>query len=145
MSTTRRGFFKLVAGAAALAAVPAAAITKPLPMIYCDGVNDDGPGLTALMSGDAVEFLQPEMEKYIGWSGDILMLSGYFTIKTTVKAPPSFSEKCIIGGMFQTYCMGFDFTEAPFCRLEYVTINSKCEEPVITVRAVDGSGVVTIG
>lgn len=67
MTSTRRGFFKLIAGAAALAAVPAP--SKPVPILWGDGIHDDAPAFLALLDGEPVEFADPSMAKDIGWRG----------------------------------------------------------------------------
>ena len=57
--TTRRQFFRLVAGAAlAPVAAKAAAILPTVPMLHGDGVHDDTEALNALFRGDVVEFAE---------------------------------------------------------------------------------------
>ncbi len=65
---TRRGFFKLVAGAASLITVPAPAFA--LPIIYGDGVHCDADGIEALLQGEEVEFRKINDANYIGCRGD---------------------------------------------------------------------------
>lgn len=76
--TTRRGFFRLLAGAAALSAVPpsvmASVIEAEVPTFWCDGIGDDGPAFTALMRGDVVRFARPELAEGVGWMDDVLYL-----------------------------------------------------------------------
>lgn len=83
----RRGFFKLIAGAAAVVAVPKVLLAlEPIETIYCDGVNCDADGLAALMMGKTVRFANPEMTKGIGWRGEWLDLGGNtFTLEKSCK------------------------------------------------------------
>ena len=85
--TTRRNFFKLMAGAAlAPVAAKAAAILADVPILYGDGVHDDAPALNALIRGEVVEFMQPDMAVGVGWVGDYLrMPSGAFRVRSTVQ------------------------------------------------------------
>jgi len=89
MEATRRGFFKLVAGAMAVPVAAKIAMAMPsVPMIYADGINDDAPGINALLRGDVVEFADARIGAGIGWRGDTLHFSGEpMTIKTTVFVP----------------------------------------------------------
>lgn len=100
MTTTRRSFFRLVAGAAALVAVPMPALSKA-ETIWCDGVNDDGPGITALLRGEAVRFRDPSMAERIGWKSKWrLALDGKFTIRTPIIVDHTFKGKVITGGAY---------------------------------------------
>ena len=110
--TTRRGFFKLMAGAAAMAAVPSIAITKAVPVIFCNGVDCDSAGLDALIRGEVVEFANPDLAAHIGWRGDVLQLAGDFTVKEPVKLPKANTSKTLTGGKFTFYGDGFDLTGA---------------------------------
>jgi hypothetical protein len=77
MDTTRRGFFRLAAGAAAVAALPVSfKAAADVPMIWADGIHNDAPGLNALIRGDAVQFFRPELADKIGWRGNVLDFGG---------------------------------------------------------------------
>ena len=77
MDTTRRGFFRLAAGAVALASVPGLVKAKGnVPTIWADGIHNDAPGLNALIRGDVVEFMKPELASKIGWRGNVLDFGG---------------------------------------------------------------------
>lgn len=82
MNTTRRSFFKLIAGAAlAPIAAKAAAILPSVPMIWGDGIHDDLEGFQALFDGKVVEFANPEMAHGAGWFGNELRLpQGVFRV-----------------------------------------------------------------
>lgn len=57
LTGTRRGFFRLAAGAVALASVPGLLKANGnVPTIWADGIHNDAPGLNALIRGDVVEF-----------------------------------------------------------------------------------------
>jgi hypothetical protein len=97
----RRVFFKLVAGAAALAAVPNIGLAKSAVTIFADGINDDGPGLNALLRGEVVEFAKPEMARLIGWRGNTLELNGIFRLDTQILIDDSFYGKKLEGGVYK--------------------------------------------
>lgn len=75
---TRRGFFRLVAGAASLAVVPAPATA--LPIIYSDGIHCDSDGIEALTRGEPVEFLNADDASRIGWISDDVLGFGNATM-----------------------------------------------------------------
>lgn len=78
MDATRRGFFRLTAGAVALAAVPGPVKAKGnVPTIWADGIHNDAPGLNALIRGEVVEFADTRKAAGIGWRGTFLDLGGY--------------------------------------------------------------------
>lgn len=79
--TTRRDFFKLALGAAALTAIPAPVTAAPIPTIYADGVHCDAAGLRALASGEAVEILRPDVLAGTGWRDGRLHLKGDFSVR----------------------------------------------------------------
>jgi hypothetical protein len=129
MTTSRRGFFKLLAGAAALAAVPAPAVTSSVPIIWCDGIHDDTPGLSALIRGETVEFADASMADHIGWRGDVLFLAGMFTIKTPVQIGTECSGKILTGGDFTSYTEpAFDARLAKRVTFDRMTMRSGCDE-----------------
>lgn len=110
MTVSRRGFFKLAAGAAAMVAVPSVLISEHVPTIYCDGVNCDAAGLAALMAGKAVQFAASDMAGKIGWAGGTLNLSGDFLILEPVIAPDQMSGKVLSGGRYNLHSSFLDLT-----------------------------------
>lgn len=76
MQPTRRTFFKLLAGAAAVVALPASTFIPDAPMVWGDGIHDDAPGLNALIRGDAVQFADPAMASKVGWRGNVFDFGG---------------------------------------------------------------------
>jgi hypothetical protein len=86
MDTTRRGFFRLAVGAAAVAALPVPfKAAADVPMIWADGIHNDAPGLNALIRGEVVQFFRPELADKIGWRGDTLDFGGqWFRCEETV-------------------------------------------------------------
>lgn len=101
----RRGFFRLIAGAAAIAVAPKVALASPCEVIWCDGVNDDAPGISALIRGETVQFMNQEHAKRIRWDGDTLLMDGDFTIHTPVRIGPEFNGKTIRGGQYRYSCI----------------------------------------
>lgn len=104
----RRSFFRLIAGAAAMAAVPRAAVHAAPQVIWCDGIHDDAPGLSALIHGEVVEFMRPEMADRIGWRDtfsrdtEYLSLDGDFFLKTPIRLEPfTGGHRMIKGGRFR--------------------------------------------
>ena len=86
MKTTRRGFFKLIAGAAVIPVVAKADFVGRLPVIYGDGVHDDAAGLNALFRGEVVEFANAGMADSAGWSGAVFQMPiGKFRIATPIE------------------------------------------------------------
>jgi hypothetical protein len=75
----RRSFLGLVAGAAL---APVVADAGPLaPVLWGDGVHEDGPAIAALIRGDAVRFANAELANGTGWVGDTLWLpAGTFRV-----------------------------------------------------------------
>lgn len=71
--TTRRGFFRLLAGAAiAPIAAKVAAALPGVPVIWGDGIHDDFEGLQALVDGRVVEFADAAMAEGAGWFGSTM-------------------------------------------------------------------------
>lgn len=116
---SRRNFFRLAAGAAALVAVPN---TSLAPVIHCDSKTlcDDGPGLTALLKGEPVEFLDPSIAKNIGWvTPQHIKLFGNFNLKTPVYIGREFSGKRITGGHYDIFSSyGFIIGPGVFAQIE---------------------------
>jgi hypothetical protein len=75
----RRSFLGLVAGAVL---VPVGGDAASLaPVLWGDGVHEDGPAIAALIRGDAVRFANADMANGTGWVGDTLWLpAGTFRI-----------------------------------------------------------------
>lgn len=82
--TTRRGFFKLMAGAAlAPVAAKAASILPDVPVLWGDGVHDDTESFQALLDGRVVEFADPKKAVGAGWFDDTLIVPrGEYRMKT---------------------------------------------------------------
>lgn len=99
---SRRGFFKLVAGSAALVSVsgPIGSALLSVETIYCDGVHDDAPGLNALLRGEIVRFVQPELAEGIGWSGDTLHMNGSFTVRQPIEIEARERDTFFAGGEY---------------------------------------------
>lgn len=62
---TRRSFFRLAAGAVALAAVPAPVLSAGEPTLWADGINCDADGIMAMFRGETVRFIQPDIASRI--------------------------------------------------------------------------------
>jgi hypothetical protein len=79
VDTTRRGFFRLAAGAAAAVAVAnlPSHLAEAAPILWADGVHDDAAALNALIRGGVVRFAHPEKAALIGWRGNALHLGGF--------------------------------------------------------------------
>lgn len=84
--TTRRGFFKLVAGAAiASVGAKAASILPDVPILWGDGIHDDTCAFQALIDGKVVEFADPRKAVGAGWFNDILILPhGDYRMKAAI-------------------------------------------------------------
>lgn len=107
----RRNFFKLIAGAAVVAAAPIGPLAK-VPMIYCNGVDCDAEGLTALFRGDVVEFAHPELAEHIYWQGDVLNLAGEFQVHTPIEIS-GMGRKVLRGGRYDIYSdVGFRVSDS---------------------------------
>jgi hypothetical protein len=128
---SRRGFFKLVAGAAALVALPRAAVAKRFETIWCDGVHDDAPGLTALLRGEAVEFADPSLAENILWvTDDALLLDDHFTLHTPVKIGPEFSGKMLVGGRYEfTGLRAFEISGVANILLKDASVLASADNP----------------
>ena len=71
----RRGFFRLVAGAALAPVVAKVGQAFPLPpILWGDGVHDDTAALQALIDGEIVEFADRTIADGCGWIEDVLHL-----------------------------------------------------------------------
>ena len=83
---SRRSFFRLAVGAAAVVAVPIPlGDVARIPVLYGDGVHDDAEGLNALIRGEEVSFADPAMASRVGWRKGFLDLGGVtFHVKTPV-------------------------------------------------------------
>jgi hypothetical protein len=116
MKTTRRSFFKLLAGAAVVAASPSLALNLAnIPVIYADGVHDDSEGFQALLEGGVVEFKSPELAKEIGWRGDTLYMGNVtLTTNKTIILNERFSGKTLSGGTYK--CNGQMFMDSDGCQ-----------------------------
>lgn len=77
--TTRRGFFKLLAGAA-IAPVLTSEVKAAVPLILGDGIHDDGPGLNALLRGEVVEI-----------AGDLDAMGFYYDDRILALAPATYA------------------------------------------------------
>jgi len=96
--TTRRGFFQLAIGAAALVAIPA--MSKPVSRVWADGRHDDTEGLQSLIHGDVVEFMDT-IPHPIGWVGNTLHLyGGAYLLKSPIVLDRRMSGKTLHGGDF---------------------------------------------
>ena len=110
--TTRRGFFKLIAGAAiAPVAAKAAALMPSAPILWGDGVHDDTEALQALLDGRVVEFVDASMAQGAGWSGDYFrMPNGIFRTTAPIRMGsedgPVHSGKVFDGNYSQFNCEG---------------------------------------
>jgi hypothetical protein len=102
---SRRTLFRLAAGAAAVAALPASAAVIHAPMIYCDGKHDDAPGVNALIAGEPVHFANPELAEGIGWDGTTLHLRGEFHMERGLRIR-GLGRVTIDGGDFTHYHSG---------------------------------------
>ena len=103
MNMNRRGFFKLIAGAAVVAATPIEALTSSdAPTIYCNGVDCDAAGLNALLRGEVVRFETPEMANHIYWRGDVLHLNGKFQVHMPLQIS-GMDGKTLDGGEFEVH------------------------------------------
>jgi hypothetical protein len=101
---------QMLAGAMIAPVLPKIAMALPsVPMIWGDGIHDDAPGLNALIRGEVVEFVRPEMGIGSGWvkPGIIQMPHGVFK----VDAPVRFSgiKDAMIYGQAGTYIQSKDF------------------------------------
>lgn len=101
MNTTRRQFFKLTAGAAALTAMPDLTLASDVPVIWADGVHDDGPGLSALLRGEVVEFASAKAAKAIEMVGDKVLFGdrAKFRLSSPIVIPPG-RHVTLQGGSF---------------------------------------------
>jgi hypothetical protein len=121
--TTRRGFFKLMAGAAAMAAVPSIAVPNIAPTIFCNGIDCDSAGLDALIRGKVVQFSNPELAAQIGWRGNVLQLAGDFVIKSPIKPGTHLSHKVLTGGKFELHSSLFDLTDTQSFTVSHCIFN----------------------
>lgn len=101
--TTRRGFFRILAGAA-IAPVISAEVAKAgraVPYLWGDGVHDDTEALQALFDGKIVEFSPEIPTAHLGWFGDTLHLpDNKFLIRETIRItsrclPKGDSQICV--------------------------------------------------
>lgn len=104
---SRRGFTNI------LSLMFWSSITSPIravtgaPIIWCDGVHDDAPGINALIRNEAVHFRIADMEFSNYWSGDTFIFDGEFTLKSPVYVDSEFSGKRFNQGIFYHDEFGF--------------------------------------
>lgn len=142
--TTRRGFFKLLAGAAlAPVASKAAALLPSIPVLYGDGVHDDTEAFQALLDGKVIEFADAGMAEGAGWFGDVLNLPrGIFRVTSTPVMGGSSShpwrDKIISGNgaklVVQGGKYGLQIKNAERCNFEDLHINAEGRECGIFVE-----------
>ncbi|MDE2342113.1 MAG: hypothetical protein KGL63_01755 [Betaproteobacteria bacterium] len=141
MKTTRRGFFKLVAGAALVPVAARVAKTLPTPILYGDGVHNDTIALQTLVDGGVVEFADARMAQNAGWFGNVLRLpAGTFKIDTTLmfgrddqkwigRTVDGKGSKIIAGAPMQYVLSVQDATDCTFTNLWIET--QGCERAVL--------------
>ena len=106
-NVSRRGLFKLVAGAGVIAAMPSQAFSR-ISTIFCDGINCDADGFEALLRGEDVIFNTPSHTSGIYWSGDTLINKLHLYAERTITLGSEVSGKFIESIWLNSYPPGTD-------------------------------------